>query len=140
MPNLWASLCGCVLVAVLLLGLPAGHRAAINGNVHDHDDWSVNDDHFRGEHREVMPPLMRVTSSAFDVVHVPMPMANVSAQRRGKFFFDALFGLGSAVVNGGTGAIAGASDDDEDGVDDDEDDDDDGADGTKQCNCRERAC
>lgn len=127
---MWASLCGCLLATVLLLSMPAGHRAAINVD----DDWNVNDDHFRDEHVEPMPPLMRVTSTSFDVVHAPMPLANVSAQRRGKFFFDALFGLGTAVVNSGTGAIASA-DDDEDGDDDDEDDE--VSDDTKQCNCRE---
>lgn len=90
--------------------------------------WTDDSAAFSGtDGPDPMPPLMSITSTSFDIVHTP---ANVTvAQRRGKFFFDALFGLGTAVVNSGTGSLTADDEDDED--------EDDETDTTKRCDCRE---
>lgn len=97
--------------------------------------WNGDDDVDGGFRDSRMPPLLGITSTSFDVVHTHAAgngNTSVVAQRRGKFFFDALFGLGTAVVNSGAGTIVAGDDDDEE-----DDEDDDTADDTKQCNCRE---
>lgn len=122
-PTLFTS---CAAALILLCCCCVGHFSA-------NAQWADDSAAFSGTAAPAsMPPLMSITSTSFDIVHTP-PGANGShaaAQRRGKFFFDALFGLGSAVVNSGTGTLTAADDEDED-------DEDDETDTTKRCDCRE---